>query len=375
MVKSQQMERVRSTFIGCLFALAATPSVYAQTLAGDWQGTVTFGAQDLRIVFSISQDADGSLVATAYSLDQGGQPAPVAAITRSGSTLRMTIPAFSASYEGRLDSKGDMIAGTFTQAIAGPLVLTRATTATKWALPEPAPAPRSMPADATLAFEVSTIKPAAPDRGLSIHVNPSGLLTTTNSSLLELIKYAYDLNPKQITGGPRWVEDEKFDITDKTETAGSPSAKQLKAMIRRLLAERFGLTSHSEEKELGVYAIRQSKDGAKIAEETSLPAGLPEFAGSGPRGLNAKNATIADFAGLLQALVLDRPVVDQTGLGSKRFNFILRWTPASLAADAAADAPPDLFLAVQRQLGLTLESAKAPVKVMVIDKVERPGEN
>jgi uncharacterized protein (TIGR03435 family) len=78
---------------------------------------------------------------------------------------------------------------------------------------------------------------------------------------------------------------------------------------------------------------------------------------------------------LLQALVLDRPVVDQTGLGSKRFNFILRWTPASLAADAAADAPPDLFLAVQRQLGLTLESAKAPVKVMVIDKVERPGEN
>jgi uncharacterized protein (TIGR03435 family) len=153
-------------------------------------------------------------------------------------------------------------------------------------------------------------------------------------------------------------------------------------MLRGLLAERFRLASHSEQKELQVYAITQSKDGAKIAEETSLPAGLPEFAGSGPRGLNAKNATIADFAGLLQALVLDRPVVDQASLGGKRFNFVLRWTPAAMAAAASAaansetvDAPPDLFTAVQQQLGLKLESAKAPVQVMVIDKVARPGEN
>jgi uncharacterized protein (TIGR03435 family) len=146
-------------------------------------------------------------------------------------------------------------------------------------------------------------------------------------------------------------------------------------MLRGLLAERFALASHFEEKELQVYAIIQSKDGAKITEETSLPAGLPEFAGSGPRGLNAKNATIADFAGLLQALVLDQPVVDQTGLGSKRFNFVLRWTPAAMAADAAADTPPDIFMAVQQQLGLKFESVKAPAQVMVIDKVERPGEN
>jgi uncharacterized protein (TIGR03435 family) len=256
-----------------------------------------------------------------------------------------------------------------------PLVLTRAIPATAWAIPESPPPARPMAADAVPAFEVSTIKPAAPDRGLSIHVNPSGLLTTTNCSVFELIKYAYDLNPKQITGGPHWVEDEKYDITAKPDTVGSPSARQLKRMLRGLLAERFGLASHFEERELQVYAIMQSKDGARIAEETSLPAGLPEFAGSGPRGLNAKNATIADFAGLLQALVLDRPVVDQTGLGSKRFNFVLRWTPAAMAADAAADAPPDLFTAVEQQLGLRFESTKAPAQVMVIDKVERPGEN
>jgi uncharacterized protein (TIGR03435 family) len=374
------MEKPMNRFIGCLLALAAVPFLHAQNLAGDWQGTVDYGPQSLRLVVRISQSDNGALEATAYSLDQGAQPAPVAAITRDGSTLRLTIPSISGSYQGRLNSKGDTITGTFTQGVTLPLVLTRATPATAWAIPESAPPARPMAADAAPAFEVSTVKPAAPDRGLSIHVNPSGLLTTTNSSVFELIKYAYDLNPKQITGGPGWVEDEKFDITAKPDTAGTPSAKQLKAMLRGLLAERFSLASHFEEKELQVYAIIQSTDGARIEEETSLPAGLPEFAGSGPRGLNVKNATIADFAGLLQALVLDRPVVDQTGFGSKRFNFVLRWTPAAMAADAAAngegaDAPPDLFTAAQQQLGLKFESAKAPAKVMVIDRVERPGEN
>ncbi len=361
--------------IGCLLAFAAIPSLNAQSFAGDWQGKVEYAPQNLRIVIKISQGDDGALQATAYSLDQGGQPAPVAAIARDGSILRMTIPAISASYEGRLNSKGNAITGTFTQGVTRPLVLTRATPETAWPVPEDPAPPRPMAVAASLRFEVSTIKPAAPDRGLSIHVNPSGLLTTTNCSVFELIKYAYDLNPKQITGGQAWVEDEKYDITAKPETPGSPSTKQLKGMIRGLLAERFGLTSHFERKELQVYAIVQSKDGARIAEETDLPAGLPEFAGSGPRGFNVKNATIADLAGILQALVLDRPVVDQTSLGSKRFNFVLRWTPAALAADAAPDTPPDIFTAVQQQLGLKFESVKAPAQVMVIDKVERPGEN
>jgi len=360
---------------GFLLALAAIRSLHAQDLVGDWQGTVEFAPQSLRIVVKVSQDV-GKLKATLYSLDQGGQPATVNSITRDGSLLRMTIPAISAGYEGRLNTKGNTITGTFTQGgVARQLILTRATPATAWAIPESPPPARAMAADAGLAFEVSTIKPAAPDRGLSIHVNPSGLLTTTNCSVFELIKYAYDLNPKQISGGPGWVEDEKYDITAKPEIAGSPSTKQLKGMIRGLLAERFGLTSHFEQKEMQVYAIMQSKDGARIAEETSLPAGLPEFAGSGPRGFNVKNATIADFAGILQALVLDRPVVDQTGLGTKRYNFVLRWTPAALTAEAAPDAPPDIFTAVQQQLGLKFESVKAPAQVMVMDRIERPGEN
>ena len=94
---------------------------------------------------------------------------------------------------------------------------------------------------------------------------------------------------------------------------------------------------------------------------------------------------MADFAGFLQARILDRPVVDQTGL-TERYDFQLRWTPDNAQAAAAAasapinaadsaDAPPDLFAAIQQQLGLKLESKKAAAEVLVIDHIERPSDN
>jgi uncharacterized protein (TIGR03435 family) len=100
--------------------------------------------------------------------------------------------------------------------------------------------------------------------------------------------------------------------------------------------------------------------------------------------LNVRNGTIADFASLLQSNILERPVVDQTGL-TDRFDFTLKYTPdASQLANLPPalqpladdpDAPPDLFTAVQQQLGLKIESTKAPVDVMVIDKIEKPSDN
>lgn len=362
-----------------LIVLAAVSTLHAQSLTGVWQGTAEFTPQTLRIAVKIMQDdKDNTLTATAWSLDQGAEPIPVASITREGSAIRIAIPAISTTYEGRLNSGVTTIAGILTQGgIAKPLVLTRATPATEWALPELSPQAPPMAPDATPKFEVSTIKPAIPDRGLSIHINPSGLVTTTNCSLFDLIKFAWSLNPKQITGQPHWVEDEKYDITAKPDTGGTPSTQQLKAMLRGLVAERFQLTSHAEQKELQVYAITQTKGGAKLEEDESNPNGIPTLDGSGPRGLHAKNVTIVDFANILQALVLDRPVVDQTGFGNKHFNFVLRWTPSAMAAAAAdnPDAPPDIFTAFQQQLGLRLDSVRASVDVMVIDKVERPGAN
>ncbi len=100
-----------------------------------------------------------------------------------------------------------------------------------------------------------------------------------------------------------------------------------------------------------------------------------------------RNATMAELAHVLQANVLERPVVDQSGLGGARWDFTVKWTPdASQLATAspggpppapadAADAPPDIFAAFQQQLGLKLDSTKAPVDVLVIDKVEKPSAN
>jgi uncharacterized protein (TIGR03435 family) len=155
--------------------------------------------------------------------------------------------------------------------------------------------------------------------------------------------------------------------------------------VKKLLADRFQLTFHRDKKELSVYAISVTKTGAKLTSNTGNPNGLPGFGGGGRQGLRAANATIAEFASILQANVLDRPVVDQTGLGAARWDFILKWTPdpsqappgapVPSAAASDADAPPDLFLALQQQLGLKLESTKAAVDVLVVDRLEKPSAN
>jgi uncharacterized protein (TIGR03435 family) len=366
-------------------ATFAGSALHAQNIIGTWQGSLKAGPQELRIAIKISLD-DDKLKAVMYSIDQGGSPISASAFIKEGSTIKMTIAAINGSYEGKISADGNSIAGTWNQGAPLPLNLARATPATEWAIPEPPPPPKVMAADAIPVFEVATIKPSKPDARFSILVNPSGILTTTDCSLSDLVKFAYDLHPRQITGGPAWLETEKYDITAKADVAGVPSIKQLKAMTQKLLADRFQLKFHRDKKELSVYAITVSKTGAKIAKNEGNPNGLPGF-GGGPRGLNVRNATMAEFASMLQANILEKPVVDQTGLASTRYDFILKWTPdgtqPQLAGAGAnvpptsdnADAPPDLFTAFQQQLGLKLESTKAPVDVLVIDRVEKPSAN
>lgn len=349
----------------------------AQNLAGTWQGTLVAGPQSLRIVFKISVGDDDKLKAVNYSIDQGGQPIPVSSVTRDGSTLKMTIAAVNGSYEGKISSDGNTITGNWTQGNPLPLVLTRATPGTEWTIPEPPPPPKIMPADAKPQFEVTTIKPSQNPQGFGFTVNRSGWLNTHNTSLKDLIKIAYGLHPKQITGGPLWVEEDKYDIVGKPDTEGIPSITQLMAMVKAMLPDRFHLAFHNEKKEMSAYALTIGKLGLKITEDTNNPNGLPGFGGGGPRGLNVRNATMQEFAEFLQANAVDQPVVDQTGLGNKRYDFILKWTPdgAPAAADANLDAPPDIYTAFQQQLGLKLESTKAPVDLFVIDHVEKPSEN
>jgi uncharacterized protein (TIGR03435 family) len=370
-----------------LLALAAWSgtALYAQNINATWQGTLKAGSQDLRIVVKISLDND-RLKAVMYSIDQPGPGIPASAISRDGSTIKMAVAALGGTYEGKLAADGNSITGTWTQGQPLPLVLTRATAETAWEIPEPPPPPKMMATEAKPTFEVATIKPSKPEERFSLLINRSGILNTTASSLSDLIKFAYDLHPRQITGGPSWLETEKFDITAKADTPGIPSHEQLKAMLRQLLADRFQLKFHHDSKELSVYAITVSKTGQKLSKNETNPKGLPGFGGGGRGGLRVVNATMAEFGAMMQANVLDRPVVDQTGLGAARWDFILKWTPdPSLAPPGApnapappapdADAPPDLFLAMQQQLGLKLEATKAAVDVLVIDRAEKPSAN
>ncbi len=240
---------------------------------------------------------------------------------------------------------------------------------------------QSQPA-ASPAFEVAVIKPSAPDEarmGLSLL---GSQFSTINTSVGDLVRFAYGVHSRQIIGGPVWLDSAKFDIVAKPEGRDRPNLAQLKVMIQGLLSDRFKLTFHSGEKELPVYGITIDKHGAKMKRSDRTASGLPSLFFKGPGVLPAKNASVSDLASVLQAEVLDLPVVDQTGLRD-RFDFDLNWRPEENQpggrrnAEGAGDlmAPPTLHDALRQQLGLSLRITKAAVKVLIIDYLEKPSEN
>lgn len=236
-----------------------------------------------------------------------------------------------------------------------------------------------MATDADPVFEVATIKPSRPEERLAILVQGRRFITTA-SSLYDLIAFAYGLHPRQITNGPSWLETEKYDVTAQPGSEGQPNGQQLRVMAQKLLADRFRLTFHRDKKELSAFTIAVGNAGIKIAQ-SSDPDGTPGVGFKGPGAMTVKSATISDFAGFMQRYVLDRPVVDQTHIAGK-YDFSLNWTPNEFQFEGRAFEPAkqtgdaaDLFTAIQEQLGLKLESAKVPVEVLVIDRVEKPSDN
>jgi uncharacterized protein (TIGR03435 family) len=369
-----------------MMALAALQgsALEAQNITGNWQGTLQAGPQKVRIIFKIALEND-KLKASLYIVDQPSQPIATT-ITQDGSTVKMTIPAFNGNYEGKLSGDGNSIAGTWNQGAPQALKLARATPETAWAIPEPPPPPVRMAADANPAFEVATIRPSDPARREQIITLSGAEVITTNETVHDLINLAYWLHPKQLTGGPAWTESDKYDMAGKPDAPGQPNVDQMKMMIQKLLADRFQLKFHFEKRDLSAYAVRIAKNGAKITTSQFDPKGLPGWnfgrAASGTT-LTFRNSPMSQVTAILQNF-LDQPVVDQSGL-SERYDFTLTFTLdaaqaarlGGIPAPAAdnPDAAPDLFTAFQQQLGLKLESTKAPVDVMVIDKVERPSEN
>jgi uncharacterized protein (TIGR03435 family) len=297
-------------------AIAFARVLHAQELSGAWQGTLqpANGGPALRIVMQLSRAADQTWQARMYSIDQGGQPIN-ATVTIQGSVMKIAVPAIGGTYEGRLSDDRNSIAGTFTQGSPVPLNLARATPATAWAIPAPPAPPTPMAANAPLAFDVATIKPsdpATPGQSILVGRGGSNLFTTTNTTLNDLITFAYDIHLRQIVGGPSWLASDRFDIVAKPEAQGIPNVTQLRTMVQKLLAERFDLAFHGEKREMPAYVMTVGKDGGPKLTKNESGGMLPGFGGRGPGAVGVRNSTLTEFAGFLQARVLDRPVVDQT---------------------------------------------------------------
>ena len=243
------------------------------------------------------------------------------------------------------------------------------------------------------AFEVASIRPhifngsAAGCVGGSISGNR---VTLRCLSLRNLIMRAYGVKVYQIMGGPSWLYemvDGSYDISGLAEGSDPVTQKQLNQMLQSLLADRFQLRVHRETNEMGVYALVVGKNGPKMKESASDARGGISFRMGGMQGyMKATRESMAQLALFLSG-DLQRPVIDKTGL-SGTYEFTLEWTrdepqmlPGMTMADARSIGPqpelrgPSIYTAIEEQLGLKLESQKAPIDMIVVDHAAKPSEN
>jgi len=212
-------------------------------------------------------------------------------------------------------------------------------------------------------------------------------------TLQELISIGYDLDfasKQRVTGGPGWMETERFDVMAKEDEALArhlhdlPASEQGNAnrqLIRALLSERFGMKAHQERRTLTTYTLEVAKGGVKLSPgvlDAHLSSNIPQSRVNmmGVGWMQAHNADMSLFAKTIgsQAELDGRTVVDQTGLKGK-YDFTLKWTPATLTRNDDDAPSPSLFTALQEQLGLRLTTKKNPVDVLVVDFVEKPSAN
>ncbi len=225
------------------------------------------------------------------------------------------------------------------------------------------------------AFEVAVIKPADPDdRNQGFRLN-GRRISIENNSMTNIICFAYSIQKNQIVNAPSWFDEQAWNIDGVPDMEGAPNWRQYRQMLQKLLSTRFGLVMHHDKRELSVYTIGVAKGGPKLEKSKSGPDALSDQSGHGvgtAQSMKFTNDNMTDFAQFLQ-LMLDRPVIDQTSLPG-RYDFALLWTPDAMH-HAPTDTAPELFTAVQEQLGLKLTATRAPTDVFVIDAVTQPTPN
>jgi uncharacterized protein (TIGR03435 family) len=377
------MKRMLLWMVGLTLIFGAlAPALHAQDkdITGTWQGTLQAG-QGLRTLVKISKD-DGKLKAVMYSIDQGGQPIAINSVSIQGSTVNFEIKVLDVTYTGTLNPEGTVISGNATQnGQTHVLNLEHVTAENAWPIPEP---PKSMAADAVPKFDVVTVKPSDPNRPGKLFTIRGRHVMTINTTLSDLVTFAYSRHSKQVNNAPAWFTTDKFDLDGVPDVEGRPNAKQMRVLIQSALTDRFKLTFHHDKKELAVYALEIGKGGPKMTETIHQPADPRNFLFRRAGDLMVTNSTMRDFSNGMQEAVMDKPVVDHTEL-TARYDFTLKWTPDESQFESMGgykppatedpNAPPALSTAMQEQLGLKFEATKAQADVFVIDHVEKPSAN
>lgn len=219
------------------------------------------------------------------------------------------------------------------------------------------------------AFDVAAIRLSQQDDGQDIDVD-AGVFRAHNVTLKRLIALAYTVDMSEILEGPKWLDSDRYDINAKipADFVGQRPSR-VPDMIANLLAERFQLALHREPREIPGFALVVAKKGPKLSP--AKPDEKDSDMRSNGRHLIATNVPMEKFAKRL-AREAGGPVEDRTGLQGG-FDFELDWTPEKLEAvqDLSSDMP-SIFVALQEQLGLKLESAKIQGSAVVIDGAVKP---
>jgi uncharacterized protein (TIGR03435 family) len=234
------------------------------------------------------------------------------------------------------------------------------------------------------AFEVASVKLSTPqERIIGLFTYPGGRITASNYTLQMLIEEAYSVQPFQISGGPRWMGDDRYSLEAKPPASAKsskltppypkwPPNEEQRLMLQTLLGDRFHLQLHRETKEGAVYMLAVGGKELKLMPAKSADdypwVGRPGGGAISGTGIAGTNATMQLLATRLTAY-LKRPVIDRTGL-KPAFDFRVD-LPMD---DSQPDAVASIFASIQA-LGLKLEAAKGPVETLVIDHAEKAAEN
>jgi uncharacterized protein (TIGR03435 family) len=325
------------------------------------------------------------LVTLASRLSQRSMRPMLSMASRSDLSTRIDAVLDSRQSRGR----AGLVNASVTIAVAGLVVCAlsplRAVTRAQPQIPQ-----------GELAFDVASVKPnVSGELRVTLQAMPGGRFIASNAPLRTLIREAYALQGSQLSGGPGWLDSDRFDIVAKSER--NPTPLQMRMMLRPLLAERFRLSVHTETRELPLYALVLARTDGKLGPHLR-PTGAdcsqaPEWLGTGPPPLRPpplpgslrsfggtgadapcrsagpgsggamrfRGITLDAFAMFL-ATPVRRPVIDRTGPPPP---------PPGMTDAVDRSSAASIFTIVQEQLGLRLDARREPVDVLVIDRVER----